>query len=102
MWWNPTGGPVWSWPIGGAQYGPEGEAQPAPVNDLVLLRKNLVGELQAIIQYEAHAARAADPRVRELLLHIARDEKEHVAELTRMINTLDPQQAKEFTRPPHA
>ncbi|NPV44283.1 MAG: hypothetical protein HPY70_09980 [Firmicutes bacterium] len=62
--------------------------------DLVFLREDLIGELQAINQYEIHAVQAGDPQVRALLLEIADDEKHHVADLLKMINRLDPAQAK--------
>lgn len=62
--------------------------------DLVFLREDLIGELQAINQYETHAAQASDPQVRALFMEIANDEKHHVADLLKMINRLDPAQAK--------
>ncbi|QSQ09030.1 hypothetical protein H0A61_01387 [Koleobacter methoxysyntrophicus] len=62
--------------------------------DLMLLREDLIGELQAINQYEAHAAQAGDPQVRALFMEIADDEKHHVADLLKMINRLDPVQAR--------
>lgn len=67
--------------------------------DLALLREDLIGELQAITQYEQHAAQAVDPRVREVLRHIADEERHHVVELMRLISQLDPSQAQAFQRP---
>lgn len=100
-WYTPTPAAAWLWPVGGAEYHPEAApltTGPGPM--LALLREDL-GELQAISQYEAHAARATDPRIRALLLHIARDEREHVVELMRAIVALDRQQALAFAQPPH-
>lgn len=103
-WWHPYGGYGWVWPMNRGQIpstgagGIGGAPGAGSLETLAALREDLVGELQAINQYEAHAARATDPRVRDVLLHIARDEREHVVELLRTIISLDPQQAREFAR----
>jgi rubrerythrin len=60
------------------------------------LREALVGELQAINQYEEDAAEATDPQVRALFMEIANDERHHVAELIAMINRFDPVQEREI------
>lgn len=72
-----------------------------PLSVLAALREDLIGELQAISQYEAHAAQTTDPRIRDVLLHIARDEREHVVELLELIVAADPLQAHEFVRARH-
>jgi len=66
--------------------------------DLAMLRENLIGELQAINQYEEHIAALEDEEATRVLEHIRDDEKEHVAELTRLIQKLDPIQAKKFDK----
>lgn len=65
---------------------------------LLMLRSDLVGELQAINQYQEHIDAMADPNARQTLEHIRDDEKEHVAELTKLIQQLDPTQKAKFER----
>ena len=66
--------------------------------DLEMLRDDLVGELQAINQYQDHADSVASEEARRVLEHIRDDEKEHVAELVKLIQELDPTQAEKFKK----
>ncbi len=66
------------------------------VRDLEFLRRDLMGELEAINEYQSHLQQASDPQVRAWLFHIIQDEREHVAELTRLIRRLDPYQEAKF------
>ena len=66
--------------------------------DLEMLREDLVGELQAINQYQEHIDTLDDDEARKVLEHIRDDEKEHVAELTKLINKIDPLQAEMFKK----
>lgn len=63
---------------------------------LIYLREDLVGELQAINQYQAHIDNIDDAEVKDLLAHIRDDEKEHVAELTHLIARIDAIQRTKF------
>jgi len=63
---------------------------------LILLREDLIGELQAINQYQAHIDRIDNEEIRELLEHIRDDEKEHVAEITHAISRIDAIQREKF------
>ena len=63
---------------------------------LILLRDDLIGELQAINQYQAHIDRIDNLEIRELLEHIRDDEKEHVAEITHAISRIDAIQRAKF------
>ena len=65
---------------------------------LEMLREDLIGELQAINQYQAHIDDMDDEEAIKVLEHIRDDEKEHVAELTKLIQKLDPIQAEMFKR----
>ncbi|MCF6095459.1 hypothetical protein L1766_00325 [Thermovorax subterraneus] len=65
---------------------------------LEMLREDLIGELQAINQYERHARMTNVPQARQLFLEIADDEKHHVAELMRMIMQYDRKQAEEMRK----
>ncbi|TET86821.1 MAG: rubrerythrin [Dehalococcoidia bacterium] len=66
--------------------------------DLEMLRDDLVGELQAINQYQDHIDSLENEEARSVLEHIRDDEKEHVAELTKLIQKLDPTQAEKFKK----
>ena len=66
--------------------------------DLEMLREDLVGELQAINQYQEHIDTLGDEEAIRILEHIRDDEKEHVAELTKLILSLDSTQAEKFKK----
>lgn len=66
--------------------------------DLEMLREDLVAELQAINQYQEHIEALEDEEAIRVLEHIRNDEKEHVAELVKLIQMLDPVQAEKFTK----
>jgi len=66
--------------------------------DLEMLREDLIGELQAINQYQEHIDTMDDEDAIKVLEHIRDDEKEHVAELTKLINKIDPLQAEMFKK----
>jgi rubrerythrin len=66
--------------------------------DLEMIREDLVAELQAINQYQEHIEAFDDEEAVRVLEHIRDDEKEHVAELFKIIQALDPVQAEKFTK----
>lgn len=66
--------------------------------DLEMLREDLIGELQAINQYQDHIDALESDEARQVLEHIRDDEKEHVAELTKLIQKLDATQAAKFKK----
>ena len=65
-------------------------------DDLEMLREDLIGELQAINQYQEHIESMENEEAVTTLEHIIEEEKEHVAELLRLIRNLDPVQAEKF------
>jgi rubrerythrin len=67
-------------------------------DDLEMLREDLIGELQAINQYQEHIESLEDEEAVTTLEHIIEEEKEHAAELLRLIHTLDPVQADKLDR----
>ena len=67
-------------------------------DDLAMLREDLVGELQAINQYQEHLESLESEDALATLEHIIADEKEHVAELVKLIQALDPVQAEKFKK----
>jgi rubrerythrin len=72
------------------------DEQLAILDDLEMLREDLIGELQAINQYEDHILNLGNERAVTTLAHIIEEEKEHVVELLRLIQNLDPVQAEKF------
>jgi len=65
---------------------------------LTNLREDLVGELEAINQYQNHIDETDDEEIRKILDHIRDDEKEHVAELIKIIRKLDSIQEEKFQK----
>lgn len=74
------------------------EDEGSPELDLEMLREDLIAELQAINQYQEHIDTIDDEDARKVLEHIRDDEKEHVAELTKIIQKIDPLQAEMFKK----
>ncbi|MCK4781736.1 hypothetical protein KAS79_02290 [Candidatus Parcubacteria bacterium] len=65
---------------------------------LINLRDDLAGELDAINQYQEHIDEIDDEEIKKVLEHIRDDEKEHVAELIRVIRKLDEMQEEKFQK----
>jgi rubrerythrin len=66
--------------------------------DLKNLREDLIGELEAINQYQEHIDETDNEEIKKVLGHIRDDEKEHVAELTKIIRKLDRTQEEKFQK----
>jgi len=66
--------------------------------DLKNLREDLIGELGAINQYQEHIDETDNEEIEKVLSHIRDDEKEHVAELTKIIRKLDKTQEERFQK----
>ena len=66
--------------------------------DLKNLREDLIGELGAINQYQEHIDETNNEEVKNVLGHIRDDEKEHFAELTKLIRELDETQEEKFKK----
>lgn len=62
------------------------------------LREDLIGELGAINQYQEHIDEIEDKEIKKVLGHIRDDEKEHVAELIKLLRELDPTQEEKFKK----
>ncbi len=75
-----------------------GQGQAKGDGELDLLREDLVGELEAINQYQRHIDALESEEARRVLEHIRDDEKEHVAELVKLIQKLDQTQAEKFKK----
>ncbi|MEW6034476.1 MAG: hypothetical protein AB1603_06450 [Chloroflexota bacterium] len=66
--------------------------------DLEMLREDLVAELQAINQYQQHFEMLDDEEAQEVVRRLISEEKEHVAELVKLVLKLDPDQVEKFER----
>jgi rubrerythrin len=69
-----------------------------PEDDIQLLREDLMGELKAINDYQKHIDVLINDEAKHVLEHIRDDEKEHVAELTKLIRQLDKTQEAKFKK----
>lgn len=62
------------------------------------LRVDIIGEYEAILGYETHAAATTDERVKKVLYHIAQEEKNHVGELEQLLFMLKPEDAQHIEK----
>jgi len=65
---------------------------------LKVLREDLIGELGAINQYQDHIDEIDNEEAKKILGHIRDDEKEHMAELTKIIRKLDAMQEEKLQK----
>ena len=70
------------------------EITPAVMNfdTLQKARQDLIGEIQAVIEYDAHIHSTNDKLARQTWQHIKNEELAHIGELLGLINYLDPNQ----------
>lgn len=73
-------------------------AEPVSLEDIARVREVLARELETINSYEAHARATNSPALRDFFLHLAAEEKEHVAEAVLLLRELDAVQEQYFTR----
>ena len=66
--------------------------------NLINLREDLIGELEAINQYQEHIDGTESEEIKKVLSHIRDDEKEHVAELVKLLRKLDSMQEEKFQK----
>ena len=55
-------------------------------------RKDLIGEIQAVIEYDGHIHTSSDKAARQIWQSIKNEELVHVGELLALINYLEPNQ----------
>ena len=68
---------------------------PKPTGDFETLQKarqDLVGEIQAVIEYDEHIRNTSDKLAKETWQNIKTEELTHAGELMALINYLDPTQ----------
>lgn len=61
-------------------------------------REDIIGELDAIIQYENHIAQTNDEKASETLRDIVKEEKLHVGQLFGLLFSLDPESKIQFEK----
>ncbi len=66
------------------------------MSDKEILRFGLAAELDAINFYEQMAEYTDDEHIKEVLLDVAKEEKEHVGEFQTLLLEKDPQQVEEM------
>lgn len=59
-------------------------------------RLDIVGELEAIVQYENHLSQTNDRAAQNALRDIIKEEKRHVGQLFGLLFKLDPETKEEF------
>jgi len=64
--------------------------------DKEIIRAALIAELDAINLYEEMAAIAKDSLIRDVLLDVAKEEKEHVGEFQTLLLMFDKEQVEEL------
>ncbi len=60
-------------------------------------RQDLIGEIEAVIQYDAHLRSTNDKVARQTWEHVKNEELVHIGELLALLNYLDPEQ-KEYVQ----
>ncbi len=61
-------------------------------DDIQKARKDLMGELEAIIDYDNHIHSSTNQVAKDTLTHIMHEEMHHVGELLALLNYLCPEQ----------
>ncbi len=64
--------------------------------DQEICRAGIIAELDAVNLYEQMAAHAQDPKLKAMLMDIAKEEKTHVGEFQALLLTKDAEQVKEL------
>ena len=66
--------------------------------DREILRVGMIAELDAVNLYEQLAAMTEDPKIRRILIDIAKEEKTHVGEFEALLLKRDQEQVKELEK----
>lgn len=69
-----------------------------PSKDIARIRQVLARELETINEYEQLARDSESEEARNFFLHLALEEKEHVAEATWLLAKLDPEQMAQYEK----
>lgn len=63
--------------------------------DKEILRAAIISEYDAVNLYHQMSARAVNPKIKALLLDIAKEEKTHIGEFEKMLSIIDKEQKEE-------
>lgn len=66
--------------------------------DIINVRDDIIGELDAINQYTQHIDNTTDPRVRRVLTDIRSEEEIHVGQLMNLLFTLNEESRIQFEK----
>ena len=66
--------------------------------DNEILRVGMIAELDAVNLYEQLAVMVKDPKIKEILLDIAKEEKTHIGEFQALLLERDAEQVKELEK----
>ncbi len=66
--------------------------------DQEICRVGIIAELDAVNLYEQMAAKAQDPKLKEMLKEIAKEEKTHVGEFQTLLLSKDTEQVDELAK----
>lgn len=69
---------------------------PKTASDSQLLRVGILAELDAVNLYEQMATVAKDPKIKKVLLDVAKEEKTHVGEFLALLNLIDKESENEL------
>ena len=75
----------------------ENNSMPINFDTLQKARQDLIGEIQAVIEYDAHIHNTNDRIAKETWKNIKNEELTHIGELLALLNYLDPSQ-KQFVQ----
>ena len=73
-------------------YGTEITASIMNFDTLQKARQDLIGEIQAVIEYDAHIHSTNNALARQTWIAIKKEELAHIGELLGLLNYLDPEQ----------
>ena len=62
------------------------------------IRRDIMGEMDAIVQYDNHIRHTDNKLAKEVWTHIRDEERVHVGELFTLLATLSPDEAKLFAK----
>jgi rubrerythrin len=69
-----------------------------PGDDAQILRSSIIAELDAINLYKQFAEIAKNPKIKETLLDIAKEEKTHIGEFETLLKEIDPEFSAELIK----
>lgn len=66
------------------------------INNANMIRQDIIGELEAVNQYEQHILMTQNSMVKKILHNIVDEEKVHIGKLFTLLTEIDPHSAELF------